>query len=134
MGKRIKGLAHIGLYIKDIERTKKFYAEMLGFVTYFECVSESPDGDIKVAFARNGDCVLELVQLPVPLQRQDDPFEHLALKVSNIEEVKKELESKGIVFDEPEITYAPHGFPPKGSKWILFRGPDNEQIELNELR
>ena len=42
MGKRIKGLAHIGLYVKDIERTKKFYAEMLGFVTYFECVSESP--------------------------------------------------------------------------------------------
>lgn len=133
MGNRIKGLAHIGLYVKDIERTKKFYAEMLGFVTYFECVSESPDGDILVAFARNGDCVLELVQLPVPVQRSDGWFEHLALKVSNIEEVKKELESKGIVFDEEEITHAKHVFPPKGSKWILFRGPDNEHIELNEL-
>ena len=133
MGNRIKGLAHIGLYVKDIERTKKFYAEMLGFVTYFECVSESPDGDILVAFARNGDCVLELVQLPVPVQRSDGWFEHLALKVSNIEEVKKERESKGIVFDEEEITHAKHVFPPKGSKWILFRGPDNEHIELNEL-
>ena len=43
------------------------------------------------------------------------------------------LESKGIVFEEDEITHAEHVFPPKGSKWILFRGPDNEHIELNEL-
>ncbi len=133
MGNRIKGLAHIGLYVRDIERTKKFYAEMLGFVTYFECVSESPEGDILIAFARNGDCVLEIVQLPVQKTRQDGPFDHIALKVSNIEEVKKELESRGIIFEEDEITYAAHVFPPKGSKWILFRGPDNEHIELNEL-
>ena len=86
-----------------------------------------------IAFARNGDCVLEIVQLPVQKTRQDGPFDHIALKVSNIEEVKKELESRGIIFEENEITYAAHVFPPKGSKWILFRGPDNEHIELNEL-
>ena len=54
-------------------------------------------------------------------------------KLAKLVDKKKELESKGIVFDEPEITYAPHVFPPKGSTWILFRGPDNEHIELNEL-
>ena len=31
MGVEVKGVAHVGLYIKDIERSKKFYKEILGF-------------------------------------------------------------------------------------------------------
>ena len=129
----IVGLAHVGLYVADIEKTKKFYTEKLNFEVYHECVSNSPDGDIRVAFARNGDCILELVQLATKEKRNDGFFDHVALKVVNIEKVKKELTEKGIEFEEDEITFAPHVFPPNGSKWILFRGPDGEHIEINEI-
>lgn len=129
----IVGLAHIGLYVADIERTKEFYTEKLGFEVYHECVSASPEGDIRVAFARNGDCILELVQLAAEEKRCDGFFDHVALKVKNIKKVREELEQKGIQFEEKEITFAPHVFPPNGSKWILFRGPDGEHIEINEI-
>ena len=44
MGIEVKGVAHVGLYIKDIERSKKFYKEI--------CLAEQAfikDGDISVS-------------------------------------------------------------------------------------
>jgi len=41
------------------------------------------------------------------------------------------LKAKGINFESESVTEASHFFR-NGSKWILFRGPDNEHLELNE--
>ena len=130
---KILGLAHIGLFVENIEKTKAFYSNILGFEVYHDCKIDTPEGVVYVAFARNGDCVLEIVQSAVRRKREDGFFDHIALKVKNIEEVKDDLEKKGIVFEDKEITFAPNVFPPKGSKWILFRGPDGEHIEINEV-
>jgi len=128
---KLEGLAHIGLFIADIEVSKKFYTEMLDFKLIEEAVLDDPGGAIKMAFVQNGNLVIELVQFPKTPEKSDGPVDHIALKVENIECVRELLEKRGIVFEEKEITLAPGVFP-KGSKWILFRGPDGEHLELNE--
>ena len=132
MGK-IDGLAHIGLFIADIEKSKKFYEEVLEFKTDYECALDEADGtSTKIAFVKNGDLTIELVQTANPQKRVDGLIDHIALRVENIEEVRDTLLSRGVKFETEDITYASVVYP-KGSKWILFRGPDNEHLEITEV-
>jgi len=129
----INGLAHIGLFITDIEKSKKFYTEVLEFETIYECALDEPDGtSTKIAFMKNGDLTIELVQVANPSKRADGWIDHIALRVENIEAVRETLLSRGVKFETDDITFAPGVFP-NGSKWILFRGPDNEHLEITEV-
>jgi len=126
------GIAHIGLFVRDLDVSKKFYCEKLDFSVVHENTINVKEGVVKIAFIHAGDCVIELVQLPKYAKRPDGLFDHIAFKVKNIEEVVIKLRSKGIDFETQEITNAPHFFN-KGNKWILFRGPDQEHLEINEI-
>ena len=126
------GLAHIGVFVKDLEVSKKFYCEKLDFAVIHETTVEEADGTVKVAFVKAGDCTLELVQLPVQTKRADGPVDHIAFKVKNIEETAGNLRAKGIVYETEDITFKANFFD-KGAKWILFRGPDNEHLEITEV-
>jgi len=128
---QMEGLAHIGVFISDIEVSKKFYTEVLDFKVMENTTLSSPEGVIKIAFVKNGDLILELVQFPNAVKKGDGVVDHFAFKTKNIEGVRANLEKRGIVFEEKEITHAP-GVGKNGSKWILFRGPDGEHLELNE--
>ena len=125
---RIVGAAHVGLFIKDVEVSKKYYCDILGFKVIWEYDLD----EIKVCFVQNGDLVLELVQDLVFNDCGDGIVNHVAMKVENIEAVKEDLAAKGVVFEEENITFEPRCFP-NGSKWILFRGPDGERLEISEV-
>ena len=128
----VKGLAHVGLYVNDAARSVQFYEEKLGFKLIHEAVNKIPEGDVLVKFVQNGTCTLELVQFPFEIKRGDGWFDHISIAVKDIDHVIEVLEEEGICFEEGSYTVAPHVFPPEGSKWVFFRGPDGEHIELNE--
>ncbi len=128
----INGLAHVGLYVNDAKKSVEFYEEKLGFKLVHEAVNKIPEGDVLVKFVQNGTCVLELVQFPYAIKRTDGWFDHISISVKNLDHVIEVLRDKGIVFEEGSYTVAPHVFLPGGSKWVFFRGPDDEHIELNE--
>ena len=129
--KLTRGLAHVGLFVSDMERSVRFYTETLGFELIWKNANPSPDGDILVSFVRNGDCVIELVRFPEPEMRKAGWFDHIALRVDNLGNIIEHLEKKGVAFDQGSYTDAPQVFE-KGSRWVFFRGPDDERIELNE--
>lgn len=123
----IEGLAHIGLFIRNIEVSKKFYTETLGL----EIVSEAdmPDGT-KVAMAKRGDLMIEIVQLPDYKNYQDGFVNHIAMRVTDIDKVQKELEGKGIQFETKEPV--PMDIL-NGVSYLMFRGPDGEHLEIVQL-
>lgn len=124
------GLAHIGVFVADLEVSKKFYCETLGFILVHEnYVVGEP---IKLAFVQSGVCMIELVELPDSKGRTDGKVDHIAFSVNHIEEVWTYLKAKGVEFESGQITSAP-GYFEKGAKYISFRGPDNERLELNEV-
>ena len=129
----IEGLQHVGIFVNDVERSVKFYTDILGFELIHKAVNKVPEGDVLVRFVKRGDCTLELVQFPYPIDRSDGWVDHVALRVTDIDGTIKKLESEGVAFEEGSYTIAPHVFPPAGSKWIMFRGPDGEHLELNEI-
>lgn len=123
----IKGLGHIGLFTHDIIASKRFYTEVLEFKIVSE--TENPDGT-KVAMAKQNDCMLELVQLPHYDGYFDGFFNHFSLIVDDIMKAKAALERKGIEFEmqEPVVSNVFNGV-----KYLMFRGPDGEHLEINEM-
>jgi len=129
----ILGLAHIGLMVSDVNRSKNFYQEILGMEVLHENTIEDETGLINVCFMKKNDLVLEIYQLPQPYKKAEDgAINHIAFKVKDIETVKDALIQKGIQFTQNEIVFCKKLFD-RGSKWICFRGPDNESLELNEV-
>ena len=121
------GLSHLGLYIKDIEVSKKFYTEVLGFSV--TCEVTNPDG-ARLCFMRKGSCELEIVQHPVWMDRKDGIWDHVALQVEDIEAAKANLVANGVPLED-DIGFAPNIY--NGMKYLMFRGPDGEHLEFDQL-
>jgi lactoylglutathione lyase len=129
---KLEGLAHVGVFIADIERSKQFYAEILDFELIYECTLDDKNGPVKLAFLRNGNLTLELVQFADFRQKADGTVDHFAIAAEDIEKVCEALIDRGIAFETKEIGYASNVFA-NGCKGIFFRGPDNERIEIVEI-
>ncbi len=125
MGKLITGVAHIGLYIKDLERSIRFYEDILGFQMIRRFTSL--EGNL-MAFMKSGNLVIELIQHVEWMDRKDGLYDHIAMEVEDIESATKELVEKGIEM-EMEI-YHDMLVTTEGVKYVAFRGPDGEHLEL----
>lgn len=128
MDVKISGVAHIGLYIKDVERSKKFYTKVLGFQVI--CEFTSLEGN-RMAFVQSGDLIIELIQHVQWMDRKDGLYDHIAMLVEDIEKTYDSLKAMGIAF-EGEIYYDSLVFD-KGVKYVAFRGPDGEHLELYQV-
>ena len=131
MDKMILGLHHIAIFVKDLEVSRKFYCEKLGFEVTNETTLEVEGGIAKIIFIAAGTCIAEVVELPKYTQREDGGYDHLAFKVKDVEHSIKDLKAKGITFETEEPFHVPE-FCGTGGKWIFFRGPDNERLEIYE--
>ena len=129
----VEGLAHVGITVSDMERSKRFYCELLGFSCYYELELEKPEGTMKLAFLRCEDCAIELVCPPSPAQpvHAAKPPCHLALRVTGIEELVQTLKEADVVFETAQVLFHETMFG--GTKFVFFAGPDGERIELSEV-
>ena len=127
MSQPILGLSHIGLHVRDLERSKKFYVEILGFA--ITCTAPLENGTV-LCFLRNGDCEIELIAKPDYQPRQDGHFEHLCLKTADLDAAIAHLCAHGIQMEGAprSISNVYHGV-----RLAFFRGPDGELLELNEF-
>jgi lactoylglutathione lyase len=128
---KLEGLAHVGIFVSNINRSKKFYSEILNFQCFSECVLDDPKDRIKLAFLKSGNLTLELVEFSNPEQRTAGTVDHFAIASEDIEAVCEMLRGRGIVFETKEVGYASNVLA-NGCKGIFFRGPDNERIEIVE--
>lgn len=126
------GLAHIGIFVDDVERSKKFYSEILGLEPIWQCTFDADGNTYTCSFVQKGNLTLELVQRRIGENPGDGMTDHVAMLVDNIEEFRKSLEAKGVEFETKEQVYCSDMFP-NGTKWVFFRGPDNEHIEITQI-
>ncbi len=129
----VLGLAHIGIYVADVERSKKFYKDILGLECIEQCTFDADGNTFTCAFVKKGSVCLELVQRRIGEILGDGMTDHVSYAVDDIDAIRKELEAKGVEFETEEQVYCKEMFAPRGTKWVFFRGPDNEHIELAQV-
>ncbi len=121
---------HIGIAVKNLEESLKFYTEVLGLdCTETEIVEEQK---VKVAFLPTGDSELELLEStsedgPIAryIQKNGEGIQHIALGVENIEEAIAYMKEKGMRMIDEKPRYGAGGAKiafvhPKSSASILL--------------
>ena len=123
---KITGLAHIGVKVKDIDASIKFYTELLGF----ELTHKQKFGSSTLAFLGAGSCLLELIQGSNYEERTPGQVDHIAIEVKGIEALVAFLKENGVRFLSDEVSVCPDLID--GVKNIFFLGPDDERLEFFE--
>ena len=148
----ISRIHHFAFSVADLERTIKFYTEVLGFEVQSRSRDASqtlgaalfgdkwgfsqPRADLDVVLLKVGDETIEFIEYIDP---QAQPYHqnpsiagsaHLAFDVDDIEAERARLEAAGVEFHSPTEIFQEPGKP--DWKWCYFRDPDGICVELVE--
>jgi catechol 2,3-dioxygenase-like lactoylglutathione lyase family enzyme len=136
---------HVGLTVKDLNKSLEWYGRMFGvepvFVTYAEgdelaTAVGVPRARLNFAFLRFGETDVELLSYD---NDRDDTFDrrncdvgapHLCILVDDINVSYLELKAKGVEFFAEPLHI--EGGPLDGCWFVYFRDPDGITLELFE--
>jgi catechol 2,3-dioxygenase-like lactoylglutathione lyase family enzyme len=140
----IRGIHHVAVHVRDLDRMVKFYKDAFGFEPVTEEFSWrgeamldqilDVDGSAaRTVMLRAGTCYLELFQFSAPeplstrpLRPFDKGYTHFCVDVTDIDEEYDRLRALGMTFGHPHPLDAGH------VKTIYGRDPEGNVIEIKE--
>jgi catechol 2,3-dioxygenase-like lactoylglutathione lyase family enzyme len=142
VGNHVQGVHHIGIPVRDIERSLAWYGELFGFEPDFVEISEGPDTSrtvqledarLRFAFLPIGNTIVEFLEYENPVGRDfelrncDVGAIHVCFEVDDIDRAYSLLRERGIEFSiEPTALDGAVA----GQRCCYFRDPDGVQLEL----
>lgn len=124
----ITGIGHIAIRTSDLDRSLKFYTEILGLKKAFELRRD--DGKVWLVYLQvSRDVFIEL--FPDGKDRHEITnttigFAHVCLQVDDMRETLAQLAAKGIEVGEPQMG--------KDGNWQYWlEDPDGNPIELMQI-
>jgi len=144
------GLHHVNIVVADIERSKKFYTEVLGMQVTIETEIEGPEfsrgvgipgakGRMVFLAVPNTPTLLEVCEYVAPPKNKpvsagvspnDVGIGHLALQVQDIDAVCQRLQEKNVSFISGPVTLPESQKDVGGARFCYFRDPDGTLLEL----
>lgn len=122
-------LHHIAIICSDIERSKRFYKEVIGLDILSESYREERQS-WKIDMGLNGQYLIELFSFPDPPVRPTNPeatgLRHLAFTVNDLDRCIRFLLQEGV---QPEPVRTD---PYTGKRFTFFRDPDGLPVEYYE--
>jgi catechol 2,3-dioxygenase-like lactoylglutathione lyase family enzyme len=142
----IRGIHHTAISTADIERSLRFYRDLLGFEVVYTSAWEAgtastdritglKDSAARVVMLKTGNACVELFQFSSPTPKTAEPMRpvcdhgitHLALYVTDIDAEYERLKAAGMTFHCP-----PQG---RGAIRATYgRDPDGNVVELLEVK
>src|SRR6266478_6076904 len=93
---RILGVAHMALFVSDLQKARAFYEDFLGYREAY--VLKRPDGSDRIAFVKiNEDQYLELFAED---PKQDGRLNHIAFYTDSAENMRAYLAARGVKVPE----------------------------------
>jgi len=145
----MKGLHHVGITVRDLDASIRFYHDVLGLEFSNEpsfwfdepglgAAVGVPGAGLRQVSLLLGDTTLELLEYKSPPSETAGPLSsnnlgasHVAFLVDDIHETKAELEAKGIEFYS-DVNVVDEGVL-AGWRWVYFQDPDGYPLELVEV-
>ncbi|MBV6433136.1 MAG: hypothetical protein IANPNBLG_03307 [Bryobacteraceae bacterium] len=116
----ITGVAHIALFARDVDKSRRFYKDFLGYEEPFDL--KNPDGTLSLTFLKVND--RQYIELFPEREAGSDRLNHISLETSDAEAMRLYLASKGVKV--PDRT-------PKGrigNSNFSVKDPDGHTVEI----
>jgi lactoylglutathione lyase len=114
-------LDHMGIYVKDLERSLRFYNEVFGFSEHHRFSV----GESSIVVLDIGTGLLELIQRPdAPAEAPKGRWSHTAFHIDDYERLVYKLEGMGLELRKVVLS--------DGSRVAFFKDPDGHDIEIME--
>ncbi|MGN7471122.1 VOC family protein [Brevibacillus sp. SAFN-007a] len=124
----IKKIEHVGLMVKDLEASIAFYTNVIGMELKGTLVHSNQIITLAfLGFPGSTETELELIHGYNDALPEEGKVHHLAFAVDHLEAEIERLKQLGVSFIDEAITTLPNG-----SRYMFFRGPDGEWLELFE--
>ncbi len=149
MATRLKDVNHIGITVRDLDRSLAFYRDFFGIEPLFQGVGDNPDiarsvelDDVRVryAFLDLGNTRIELLQYERPLGRSTQDMRncdvgafHVCFDVDDLMAKYEHLKANGIQFITTPIRLADDQGSLAGLQYVYFRDPDGLILQLYEM-
>jgi glyoxylase I family protein len=119
----VTGLDHVVLHVRDLQRSRHFYHDVLGLPIYRERETQ--------CFVRAGGQLVALFERKDGEIRPGQGLDHIALDVVDIsyEDLKATLASEGIPLEPPGGEMRPFISDPDGHRVQLLRPGHRDQAE-----
>ena len=145
---QVQRVEAVGITVRDMNRSLKFYTEVLGFkkVSDTEYKGESFEKlegvfglNIRVARLQLGDEFIELTDylttggrsIPEDAHSNDLFFQHIAIVVSDMDKAFQQVKKNSVEFVSTAPQTLPKTIPPaEGVQAFYFHDPDNHNLEL----
>lgn len=145
----MKALHHVGITVKDLDASIRFYHDVLGLPfdsepsPWFDNPELGPAVGVPGAALRQvclhaGNTILELLEYRSPPSATSNPLpsndvgaSHVAFLVDDVHAKKAELEAQGVRFLS-DVNVVDEGTL-SGWRWVYFVDPDGYPLELVEI-
>ena len=134
---------HMAISVKDIDKSLKFYRDLLGFEVdwekdhysgeAFSSIAGFSEAEARIVMLKGYGARVELFKYYTPAGKEHDPrpqcdfgITHFALSVKNIHQIYERLSHDGVQFNCPPRS-------PRPGVWATYmKAPDGVTIELVE--
>src|ERR1700688_2111913 len=126
---KILGVAHLAIYVKDLDKTRKFYEDFLGYAEPFTLPKKSGGGGVRIAFVKVNDN--QYFEIFNEADRGEGQLNHISFYTDNADQMYAYLKSKGIevVSDKGSV-----GKGQTGNKNFNVKDPDGHVVEIVEYQ
>jgi len=140
----IKDFLHVGIGVKDLEESVRFYTEVMGMEEEYRTHNKGEkisqivgveNADIDVCVVMKNNVRIELLDYKNddlkkhnnPIGQDEPGLTHLAFLVDDVDEEFERIKALGFKFNAPPMVARENG-----PKITYFEGPDNVIIEIFE--
>ena len=117
---RIMGVAHIALFVRDVEQARAFYGGMLGFAEPYRL--DNPDGTLAMTFFKVND--RQYIEIFPEKARDTDRLNHISVETDDIEGMRRYLASRGVAVPQKAATGR------IGNRSFNVKDPDGHTVEF----
>ena len=117
---RITGVAHVALYVADVNKARAFYKDFLGYSEPFDL--KNPDGTLSLTFIKIND--RQYIELFPERQPNTDRFAHVSVETDDIDAMRDYLASRGVKVPDKVPTGR------IGNRNFNITDPDGHTLEL----
>ncbi|MFJ5759003.1 VOC family protein [Neobacillus sp. NPDC093182] len=121
----VKKLEHVGVMVSDLEVSIGFYENVLGLDLLDRFAANETTDLAFLGDRASGQVIVELICGKDNRFPDEGKVHHIAFTVDRIEEEIERLRGLKVHFTNDEVSTLANG-----SKYIFFKGPDGETLEL----